>query len=167
MLYIRILYSLINNILNLQNVLLYIIAAVLITKEHLGWISCVSWAFPLICWVFCPEQWQVRGVFGGTNWTVQVRKLMMCLNGKKFFTMRPWHRLPPKAGAIPSLAVPEARLGGFWAAWAGARGPWPWQWSWVGFEVPSDPNQSLILWFYVIYHIFFLKIRVSFMYNVC
>lgn len=35
-----------SRILNLQNVLPYMIAATLIIKEHLGWISYPSWAFP-------------------------------------------------------------------------------------------------------------------------
>lgn len=57
--------------------------------------------------------------------------------------VRPWNRFPREAGAAPSLAVPEARLGGVWAAWAAGRGPcMAGGWDWRSFEVPSDPNQS-------------------------
>lgn len=38
-------------------------------------------------------------------------------------TLRLWPRLPRGAVVAPSQAVPKARLGGIWAAWAGGRVP--------------------------------------------
>lgn len=63
--------------------------------------------------------------------------------------VRPWHRSPEKGVGAPSLSVHKTRLDGaldIWSMWGvpGHRRGW----DWVGFEVPSYPNQSVILLFY-------------------
>ena len=48
-----------------------------------------------------------------------------------------------------SLVVLKARLDGPWAAELGGGSPAHSRgWDWVGFEVPSIPSHSVILWFY-------------------
>ena len=67
---------------------------------------------------------------------------------KKFFTqrvVRHWHRLPSGAVGAPSLEVFKARLDGALGSLIRWVADLPVGWNWVGFEVPSNPSQSVIL----------------------
>ena len=60
--------------------------------------------------------------------------------------VRHWHRLPKEAVDAPSLEVLKARLDGALSNLVSGRGPCPWQegWSWMIYNVPSNPNHSVI-----------------------
>ena len=69
--------------------------------------------------------------------------------GQKLFpgrVGRPWHRVPRAAVAAPgSLAVSKARLDRAGSSLGQWKVSLPWQgWHWMGFEVPSNPNCSMI-----------------------
>jgi len=68
---------------------------------------------------------------------------------RKFFTVRvvrPWHRLP--VAAAPSLAVLKAGLDGALSTlgWWKVSLPMAGGWIQMIFEVPSNPDWSVVLW---------------------
>ena len=73
---------------------------------------------------------------------------------KKFFTvrvLRPWHRLPREAVAAPSLEVFRARLDGALSnlGWWKGSPPVAGVWNWMIYTVPSNPNRSVILCYFL------------------
>ena len=77
--------------------------------------------------------------------------------------VRHWHRLPREAVVVSSLETFKIGLDGVWAAWSDG---WQlcsqqWGWDWRVFMVPSNPNHSMILWFFFesVYHVILLWIE--------
>jgi len=71
---------------------------------------------------------------------------------KNLFTVRvvrPWPRLPREAVAAPSLEVFKARLDGAWSnlGWWKVSLPMAGGWNEMIYNVPSNPNHSMILCF--------------------
>ena len=63
-------------------------------------------------------------------------------------------QLPIEAVGAPSLEVLKARLDGALGSlscWVAAL-PTAQGWGWVGFEVPSNPNRSVIVFLQTLYH---------------
>ena len=68
---------------------------------------------------------------------------------KKFFTQRAvkhWYRLLREAVDVPSLEVLKARLDGALGSlsWWLVISPGQEDWDWVNFNVPFNPNHSMI-----------------------
>ena len=64
--------------------------------------------------------------------------------------VRHWHRLPSEAVDAPSLEALKARLDGAVSSLGlGGVPAYSRGWDWVSFKVPSNPNHSIPLSFYV------------------
>ena len=74
--------------------------------------------------------------------TVRLKEEILCCEGG-----RRWPRLPRAAVGAPSLAGLKARLDGALGnlGWGEVALPGAGGWNLVGFKVPSNPNQSIVL----------------------